>query len=75
MPNLTGVSDEYRDSLVNWLRFNHRDIPNALIYLAMCLLLLALAWGGDTLASHSSRSTAPTRSSSAKPWPSATATS
>ena len=45
--SLAGVpspNEAYRDSLVNWLRFNHRDIPNAVIYVGLCLLLLR--WPG-----------------------------
>lgn len=45
-------SEAFRDSLVNWLRFNHRDIPNAAIYVALCVVLLVLAAGGTYLADH-----------------------
>lgn len=52
--SLDDVSEQeaYRNSLVNWLRFNHRDIPNGFIYAGVCAVLLLLAWGGDTLAQH-----------------------
>lgn len=45
-------NEVYKDSLVNWIRFNHRDIPNALYYVGLCAVLLLLAWGGNTLAHH-----------------------
>lgn len=45
-------NEVYKNSLVNWIRFNHRDIPNAFYYVGLCAVLLVLAWGGDTLAHH-----------------------
>ena len=37
---------------VNWVRFNYRDIPSALIYMAFCEVALGLAWVGIELANH-----------------------
>jgi hypothetical protein len=44
--------EAYGDSFVNWVRFNHRDIPSAFIYVAFCAIALGLAWTGNELANH-----------------------
>ena len=45
-------TEVYRDSLVNWLRFNHKDLFNLVCFVGVCAVLLGLAWLGDTLANH-----------------------
>lgn len=45
-------TEVYRDSFVNWVRFNHRDIPSVFIYVAFCAVALGLAWIGNELANH-----------------------
>jgi hypothetical protein len=44
--------EAYRDSFVNCVRFNHRDIPSAFIYVGFYLVALGLAWVGNELANH-----------------------
>ncbi len=54
--SLVGVpspeSEAYRDSLVNWLRFNHKDGFNALVYVGLCAGLLLAGWGVAVLLGH-----------------------
>ena len=44
--------EAYGHSLLNWLRFNHRDLPNGLVYVALCAVLLLAAWGADVAFNH-----------------------
>lgn len=45
-------TEAYKDSLVNWLRFNHKDGFNALMYASLCLGLCLAGWGVDVVAGH-----------------------
>ena len=40
--------EAYRDSFVNWVRFNHRDIPSVFIYLALCAVVALGSPGSAT---------------------------
>lgn len=45
-------TEVYRDSFVNWVRFNHRDLFNLACFVGVCAILLGLAWVGDVIAHH-----------------------
>ncbi len=42
-------AEAYRDSFLNWARFNHRDLFNAACFVGVCAVLLLAGWGADHL--------------------------